>query len=103
MNAKKISNKSAGSESAWSLFDLPLIRNPKSHSGDLHIAAPRAHANNLSILFSILISPSRWARLWLRLHVKGPSREFYCYREREAYIAERTRRIAAIKLNGTTF
>ena len=106
MNAAKILSESAASESARSPFDLPLVNNPKNDSGDLNIAAPRASYLSifyLSGLLRILITPGRWARLWRRFNARRPSREFYYHREREAYEADRARRIAAMNYNGVKF
>lgn len=103
MNAKKILKESAASESVNNRFDLSLVNDPGSDSGDLNVAAPRVRANYLSILLRVLISPGRWARLWRRLNGNGASREFYYYREREAYEVDRARRIAAINYNGVKF
>ena len=103
MNAAKILSESAASESAQSPFDLPLIKSPENASGSLSFAAPRARANNLSIKLRILISPGCWARLWRRFDARRPSREFYYHRERDAYNADRARRIAAMNYNGVKF
>ena len=105
MNAAKILSESAASESVNNRFDLPLVNNPESDSGDLNSAEPRVRtsANYLLILLRILISPGRWARLWRRLNGNGASREFYYYREREAYEVDRARRIAAMNYNGVKF
>ncbi len=103
MNARKIVREIAASESVNNRFDLPLVNNPESDSGDLNSAASRVRASYLSILLRVLLSPSRWARLWRMLNGNGRSREFYYHREREAYEADRARRIAAMNYNGVKF
>ena len=106
MNAAKILSESAASESDKNRFDLPIVNIPRNDSGDLNVAAPRASYLSifyLSGLLRILISPGRWARLWRRFNARRPSREFCDYREREAYEADRARRIAAMNYNGVKF
>ena len=103
MKASKVLSENAASENAWSRFDLPSIEEPENNSGDLSINAPIRRANFFEFIVRVLISPGRWARLWRRLYGARASRDFYYREEREAFVAERASRIAAMNFNGVKF